>query len=212
MQKILIIIIFTICTLNAKGQALSIEGGSAAVPTLLPSWTFGASLQIPIVEHLSLGASYYRWADNADKIKEIAKYPILDPLNPQYVNPGFLGVFWGNQVFSFQASYQFLRLESLTMEVGLGWSFIDKVQSQGGQGIGDHGRTNTLSFRDDIEVPSPQRLSGFLQARYNFSDNFALQGKIAAFGTEHFTATVGISFMPWGDKSSFAQLFAENKQ
>lgn len=211
MRTLLILLVCAVCTLTMKGQSFSIEGGAATVPTLLPSWTVGGSLQIPIIERFSVGVSYYRWADNADKMKEIAKYPILDPLNPQYVNPGFLGVFWGNQVFSFQGSYQFLRLELLTLEAGLGWSFIDKVHSQGGQGVGDNGRTNTLSFRDDIEVPSPQRLSGFLQSRYILSDNFALQGKIAAFGTEHFTATLGISFMPWGHKSSLADLFAPTK-
>ena len=64
---------------------------------------------------------------------------------------------------------------------------------------------------DTPNIFGQQRLSGFLQTRYKLSDNFALQGKIAAYGTEHFTATVGISFMPWGDKTSLAQLFNPNQ-
>jgi hypothetical protein len=215
----LIFAVFTCTSLSA--QSLTLEGGAAAVPTLLPSWTLGGSIQIPVVAGCSLGVSYYQWANNAGKQAVIDRYPIRDQFAANYVFPQLSRdeiVWWGNNVFALSVSYTVFKNESLSLDAGLGWSYIHYVMLNFGIGVPDaennFSTNNKLGFKDSPLYPQ-NRLSGFLQARYNLSDSFALQGKIAAFGTEHFTATVGISWMPWGDKTSLVAvltpLFAPDK-
>jgi hypothetical protein len=207
MKTIFITIICVLCTLHAKGQSLTLEGGVAAVPTLLPSWTIGGSLHIPIIDRFSIGASYYRWANNRDRDAIVAQYPLRDQLNPTFIFPQLTSKnqYWGDETFVVFAAYRFIEAEKLSFEAGVGWSFLESIMLIAAIGYPDAGNnfsTQQLGFRDTPVIPVAQRLSGFLQARYNLSDNLALQGKLAAYGTEHFTATVGISWMPWGDKTS----------
>ncbi|MCU0426624.1 MAG: hypothetical protein MUF71_13455 [Candidatus Kapabacteria bacterium] len=201
------------CSIKTNAQSITLESGAAAVPTHLPSWTLGGSLQIPITERFSVSAGYYRWADNKEQQAVIDKYPVRDQLHPDYVFPQLTlkNSYWGNNVFALYAHYKPIMTESLSLEIGVGWSFIEYGLLVAGTGIPDAGNNfsrSQLGFMSRPESPSPQRLSGLIQTRYNLSDNFALQGKIAAFGTEHFVATVGISYMPWGSKASLADLFA----
>lgn len=211
----LIIAIFACTSLSA--QSLTLEGGAAAVPTHLPSWTLGGSLQIPVIAGFSVGASYYRWANNLNRQALIDKYPLRDPTSPSFIFPenSINNTFWGNNAFALYALYKPFETEKINIEVGIGWSFIEYVWLQSGIGIPDEGNNyqqNKLGFMNSPQVPSPQRLSGLLQTRFKLSNNFALQGKIAAFGTEHFVATLGISFMPWGSTSSLADLFAPQQK
>lgn len=210
MRVLLIILASMFCAITTKGQSLCIEGGASAVPTLFPSWTLGANVQMPIVERFSLGVGYFRWAENQDKLSVIAKNPRIEQNDPRYspsiTFPGFRGDFWGNSVLNIYASYRFLETERWSLEVGLGLARVQRTEL-----IADAAFLHAIYFLEG-NYYSVNRLSGFLQTRYKLSDNFALQGKIAAYGTEHFTATVGISLMPWGDTKSLAWLFTENKQ
>jgi hypothetical protein len=208
--------IISVAYVNSKAQSIVLEGGAAAIPTHLPSWTVGGSLQIPVIERFSLGVSYYRWADNKDRQSVVDMYPIRDQFHPNYVFPQLTinNSYWGNSVFALFALYKPIMTNVVDIELGLGWSFLEYGLLVAGTGIPDAGNnfsTNQLGFMFRPEAPGPQRLSGLCQIRYIISDNVALQGKIAAFGTEHFTATLGISFMPWGHKSSLADLFAPTK-
>ncbi len=201
---------------QATSQTITLESGAAAVPTLLPSWTVGGSLQITVIERFSIGASYYRWADNRDRQDVIDKYPLRDSRSPNFVFPqlSIKNMYWGNNVFVVYGLYKPFETELISLEIGLGWSFLEYSLLDAGIGVPDAGNNylhDKLGFKDRPETPGPQRLSGLIQIRYKLSDNFALQGKIAAYGTEHFTATVGISFMPWGDTFSLASLFAPTK-
>lgn len=198
---------------NSKAQSITLDGGAAAVPTHLPTWAVGGSLQIPIVERFSIGASYYRWANNKDQQTVIDTYPVRDQFDPNYVFPQLTikNTYWGNNVFALFALYKPITTNIFDLEIGLGWSFLEYGLLVAGTGIPDAGNnfsTSQLGFASRPDVPGPQRLSGLIQTRYKFGDNFALQGKVAAYGLEHFTATVGLCFMPWGHQSSLADLFA----
>jgi hypothetical protein len=217
MHKLLVCIaaaIYLPCTIHA--QSITLEAGAAAVPSLLPSWTVGASVQIPIIDHFSLGASYHRWADNADRQAFIDRYPVRDTRSTNYVFPqlSLQNRYWGNNAFAVFALYKPFQTEQLSLEVGAGWSFLEYAILAAGIGVPDSGnkyQQDKLGFKDYPETPGPQRLFGILQTRYKLSNTFALQGKIAAYGTEHFTATLGISIMPWGDPASLAWLFEPSK-
>jgi hypothetical protein len=218
MYKLLLFLVVAVyLPATVSAQSITLEAGAAAVPSLLPSWTLGASVQIPIVERFSLGASYYRWADNADRQAFVAQYPIRDTRSAEYIFPqlSLQNRYWGNNTLAVFALYKPFETERFSLEVGAGWSSLEYVLLAAGIGVPDAGnqyQQDKLGFKDYPETPAPQRLCGVLQTRYKLSDNFALQGKIAAYGTEHFTATVGISFMPWGDKPLFDRLFAGDKQ
>ncbi|MFY7998181.1 MAG: hypothetical protein ACOVSW_06225 [Candidatus Kapaibacteriota bacterium] len=198
---------------STQAQSLAIEGGAAAVPTLLPSWVLGATVQVPIIERFSVGVGYFRWSENRDKLAVIAKNPRIEQNDPRYsasiTFPGFRGDFWGNSALNIYASYRFIEIERLSLESGLGLALVQRNEL-----IADAAFLHAIYFLEG-NFYNVNRLSGLLQARYNLSDSFALQGKIAAFGTEHFTATVGISWMPWGDKTSLVAvltpLFAPDK-
>ena len=146
----LIFIVFTYTSLSS--QSITLEGGAAAIPTHLPSWTVGGSLQIPIIERFSVSASYYRWADNKDRQSVIDMYPIRDQFHPNYVFPQLTinNSYWGNNVFALFALYKPIMTNVIDVELGLGWSFFEYGLLVAGTGIPDAGNnfsTNQSSSR-----------------------------------------------------------------
>lgn len=130
MRTLLIFLVCAVWTASIHAQSLTLEGGAAAVPSLLPSWTLGASLQIPIIDRFSIGVNYYRWAENQDRLEVIAKNPPIPQNDPRYdptkTFPGFRGTFWGNYVTNIYAGYRFIQSENLAVEFGLGYALLEK--------------------------------------------------------------------------------------